>query len=126
MFVMQKKDTFIRKFGEIGYITSQLTRKDLVYDEVGHLFLSVISRTPRPLKSMAEDLLSIFVGVSEEELSADLTDFVLDLEADGFLVTGDTPDDARANDHGFSYAVESPKTLALRLMGQERNPGLPA
>jgi len=126
MFVMQKKDTFIRKFGEIGYITSQLTRKDRVYDAAGHLFLSVISRSPRPLRSMVDDLLSIFVGVSEEELTADLTDFVLDLEADGFLVTGDTQDDAIANDHGFSYAVESPKTLALRLMGQDRNPGLPA
>lgn len=125
MFIKQCKDTFIRHFGDIGYITSQLTKRDRVYDPAGQAFLSVISRTPCSIDSMARDLSAMFVDASASELEGDLIEFMHDLETAGFVVIGDTLEATEDKDIGFSYDVEEPKTVAIRLLSQDADPIAP-
>ena len=40
-YIRQTKDTFIRRYGNIGYITNQLTKHDLNFNETGADFLVV-------------------------------------------------------------------------------------
>ena len=47
MLIRQTKDTFIRRYGDIGYITNQLTKHDRVFNETGGDFLESINRTPK-------------------------------------------------------------------------------
>ena len=47
MLVCLARDSFVRSFGDVGYITNQLTRRDRVYDVNGRVFLERLSRRPK-------------------------------------------------------------------------------
>ncbi|MBU1632676.1 MAG: radical SAM protein, partial [Nanoarchaeota archaeon] len=119
--VRQCKDTFIRKFGEIGYISSQLTKHDRVYDSVGAVFLEKISRLPQKIDNIVDEILPLFIDVSREVLYQDFIDFVNDLE-DSFLVTGYSEEELNRKEPYFSYAMENPKTIAVNFMQQTKKP----
>ena len=125
MYIKQPMDVFIREFGEIGYITSQLTKKDRVYDQTGAVFLSVLARTPRHINEMVADLYGQFLDASAVEIETDFRVFVADLKAEGFLLTGETPQEAEERDVGFTYAKQNPKTTAIRLLSQDRDNSMP-
>ena len=84
MLIRQTKDTFIRRFGNVGYITNQLTKHDLNFNETGADFLDIISREPKELDLIIDELLPLYNDISQEELKADFLDFALDLEKQGF------------------------------------------
>ena len=111
MLVRQRKDVFIRRYGPVGYITNQLTRRDRVYDEFGAVFLEAISRQPQDVETIVRRLLGIFDGADPAEVQRDFLEFASDLEADGFLVSGDSPAALDEADRGFTYATETPKTI---------------
>ena len=52
MLVRQSKNTFIRVYDKVGYITNQLTRYDRSYNETGADFLSKISREPQEIEKI--------------------------------------------------------------------------
>lgn len=118
MYVMQSKNTFIREFGKLGYIASQLSRKDRVYDQSGAVFLGTLSRKPRNLEDLVTDLNGIFNDAPRNRLKADMLEFITDLEKEGFLITGDREADLVSKDVSFSYGADSPKTIALRVLEQ--------
>ena len=122
MLIMQQKDTFIRQFGDLGYITSQLTKKDRVYDQVGVQFLSTLSRSPKEFEEITEELLHQFVGVDREELKMDLYEFIKDLEADQFVATGENLEELKANEIGFAYNDRHPKTIPIHILSQDSDP----
>ena len=50
------KDTFYRRFGEIGYLFNQSLQKETVLDSIGSLFVSQIERFPRNLQLVSEEI----------------------------------------------------------------------
>ncbi len=110
MFIKQTKESFIRRYGNYGYITNQLTKHDRNYNESGADFLDKITREAREIDKIVNELLSIYQNISLEELKKDFIEFVEDLEKDGFVITGNTTDELMAKEISFSYKSENPKT----------------
>lgn len=119
MFVRQSANTFIRTFDGLGYVTSQLTRRDRVYDEVGADFLACLGREPRTVHDIAVELAEEYAGVSAADLVPDVLEFVRELEDEGFLVTADTAEGLDAKDRRFTYADEAPKTSMFYVLSNE-------
>ncbi|MFC2119358.1 radical SAM protein [Bacteroidota bacterium] len=110
MLVRQTKDTFIRKYGDFGYITNQLTKHDRVYNESGADFLETITRMPRDTDDILKELFNLFKDASIDELKKDFLEFILDLENDWFLVTGSSVEELNLKEPTFSYKSANPKT----------------
>jgi len=110
MLIRQTKDTFIRRFGDIGYITNQLTKHDRVFNETGGDFLDTINRTPKNIDSIVNEIFPLYKDVSIDEFKQDFYEFVQDLEKDGFLVTGNNPSELDKKEPTFSYKSANPKT----------------
>jgi len=81
-------NSFIREFDNIGYITSQLFKEDIVFDEIGAVFLKQIKRKPQETELVVKFLFDFFSGVSFNELEDDFLRFLFQLEKSGFIVTG--------------------------------------
>ena len=111
MLFKQSKNSFIRSTEKYGYVTNQLTQFDRVYNSTGADFLREVSREPRSIEDAVEHLLTIFEGVSKEELTKDFQDFVLDLSKHRFVIVGETIEELEAKDLDFSYSENNPKTL---------------
>jgi len=111
LLVKQNKDTFIRRYGNIGYITNQLTKHDLNYNEIGADFLERISREPKLVNCIVQELLPLYKDISDDELTKDFLEFIEDLEKNGFVLTGKTLDELTAKEPSFNYQLENPKTV---------------
>ena len=122
MLIRQSKNTFIRSTNRYGYITNQLTHYDRTYNDVGADFLRQISREPKDINDIVNELLNEYEGVTFEELKADFLDFVDDLEKTKFIVTGENNDELDKKDISFTYAIDNPKTLA-DVFSQQTNQG---
>lgn len=121
MQVRQCKDTFIRTYGDIGYITNQLTKHDRVYDDVGKIFLEFIDRTAKNVDDIVDKLYPLFADVSRETIYNDFFDFIYDLENESFLVTGHTGEEMNRKESTFSYSVQNPKTIAANFLQKNKN-----
>ena len=110
MLIRQTKDTFIRRYGNIGYITNQLTKHDLNFNETGADFLDQICRLPKDTDAIVNELLPLYQGISFKELKADFIEFVVDLENSGFVVTGETVEELNRKEPSFNYRMANPKT----------------
>ena len=121
LLVKQNKYTFIRRYGNIGYITNQLTKHDRNYNETGADFLEKISRDPKEADIIVRELLPIYQDISFEELKTDFIEFVEDLEKNGFVITGNTPEEITAKEPSFSYKLENPKTASYDFTNPDKN-----
>lgn len=110
MLLKQTRDTFIRRFGNIGYITNQLTKHDLNFNETGADFLEQITRNPRKIDEIVYKLLSLYEDVSFAELKSDFLEFVANLEKQGFVVTGNSAEELDLKEPTFNYKMANPKT----------------
>lgn len=122
--IRQCKDTFIRKFGDVGYINNQLTKHDRVYNDVGGVFLDNISREPKTVESIIKKLHQLFFGVSEETIRQDFIEFITDLEKDMFVVTGNSKEELDRKEPSFSYKMENPKTMVFNFLQQDKHSNL--
>jgi len=111
MLIRQTKDTFIRIYGNYGYILNQLSKNDRIYDESGVDFLEKISRIPKHIDQIIFELFKIFKDISVNELKKDFLDFLNDLEANGYIVTGDSEFELNQKEPSFSYKNSNHKTL---------------
>ena len=111
MFYRQKKDTYIRNYEGLGYITSTGIFNDRVVNESGTVFLCALSRKPQTLDELADKILPQFVGVDRETILADAQEFYDALVADGFIVKGETETELNMADTGFTYKDVQPKTI---------------
>ena len=105
MLFKQSKNSFIRSTEKYGYVTNQLTQFDRVYNSTGADFLREVSREPRSIEDAVEHLLTIFEGVSKEELTQDFQDFILDLSKHRFVIIGETIEELEAKDLDFFNSV---------------------
>jgi sulfatase maturation enzyme AslB (radical SAM superfamily) len=111
MFYRQKFDTFIRIYDDIGYITSKSDFSDRVVDSSGAVFLKALSRKPKTLENLCEEIANYFIDVSPADLANDAADFYTVLEQDGFIVSGETATELDRKDIRFSYSALEPKTV---------------
>jgi len=121
MLVRQTKDTFIRKYGNYGYVTNQLTKHDRIYDEAGTDFLEKINRIPKHIDEIVIELFKLFKDVSIDDLKKDFLEFIQDLEHDGFLVTGHSIEELNSKEPTFSYKSENPKTSVKSFTNPDKN-----
>jgi len=112
MLVKQSRNTYIRTTHKYGYVINQLTRQDRCYDEFGAELLKVITRTPKDLNEMVDELLGVFTDVKRDVLMTDLVEFLQSLSDSGFIVMGDSLEELEAKDAQFTYDVELPNTIA--------------
>ncbi len=110
MLIRQTKDTFIRRYGNIGYIANQLTKHDRNYDENGAIFLEHISRLPQSVDDIVDKLIKVYKDVTREELRSDFIDFINDLEINKYVIIGKSIEELNAKEPFFSYRSENPKT----------------
>lgn len=122
MLIKQSKNTFIRFFFGKGYITNQLTRFDRVYNETGADFLKQISREPKDIEEIIDNLQKIYgKSISKEELKDEFLEFINELVRTKFIVTGDDIEELNRNDVDFSYSLENPKTLAINFTQETKD-----
>ena len=111
MLYRQKKDTYIRNYDGIGYITSIGIFNDRVINESGTIFLCALSRKPQTLDELADKILPYFVDVDRETILVDAEEFYDTLVEDGFIVKGETIEELDCADVGFTYSDALPKTI---------------
>ena len=112
MLIRQSKNSFIRIYddGLLGYITNQLTRHDRSYNESGADFLAQISREPKSIDDIVNNLKKIY-DIDTETIRNDFIEFAQDLAEHKFIVIGETAADLDNQDLDFSYSMENPNTL---------------
>lgn len=120
------ENSFVRFFDDYGYIVSQLTKHDYLYDKIGQVFLQHISRDPHDFLETSKKLHSLFIDVSLEEVQKDFFEFIKNLESGKFVITGKSVEELDKNDFRFSYADENPKTFALKFDNNETEKNLPS
>lgn len=113
MLVRQSKNSFIRIYDncELGYISNQLTKYDRTYNESGAVFLSQISRQPKDIRTIVDNISSIYSEVDRRTIANDFMSFVEELSESHFVVMGESLEELDQKDLAFSYSSNSPKTF---------------
>lgn len=111
MLYRQKKDTYIRNYDGVGYITSTGIFNDRCTNESGTVFLCALNRKPQTLDELVDKIMPQFTGVDRETIKADAEEFYDTLVADGFIIKGETEEELNAKDSGFTYNSIQPKTI---------------
>ena len=113
MLVRQSKNSFIRIYDncELGYISNQLTKYDRTYNESGAVFLSQISRQPKDIKTIVDNISSIYSEVDSNTIANDFMSFIEVLSESQFVVMGESLEELDQKDLAFSYSSNSPKTF---------------
>lgn len=111
MLICQSKNSFIRTTENYGYITNQLTRHDRVYDEYGAEMLRQISREPKDIDLIIQNLQKIYKLEDLDALKSDFLEFAESLAEDKFIIMAETLQEINAKDEEFTYEIENPKTL---------------
>lgn len=113
MLVRQSKNSFIRIYDncELGYISNQLTKYDRTYNESGAVFLSQISRQPKDIRTIVDNISSIYSEVDSKTIANDFMSFVEELSESQFVVMGESLEELDQKDLAFSYSSNSPKTF---------------
>lgn len=113
MLVRQSKNSFIRIYDncELGYISNQLTKYDRTYNESGAVFLSQISRQPKDIRTIVDNISSIYSEVDSKTIANDFMSFVEELSESKFVVMGESLEELDQKDLAFSYSSNSPKTF---------------
>lgn len=109
-FYRLARDTFVRSIGDFVHIYSQLTKHDCVFLATGGLFAKALSRNPKSFEELFSEIAAPFIPETTVELKPDLLEFLENLVADRYLVSGETEEECAAKDTHFSYS-ENPKTL---------------
>jgi len=116
MLYRQKFDSFIRIYEKgtenaVGYIINKNGLGERVTEGSGAVFLSALSRKPRSLDALADEISLSFIDVDRSILKQDILEFYKTLEEDGFIVSGQTPEELNCKDTRFSYSDIDPKSL---------------
>lgn len=109
MFYRYNCNTFFRHLTSYAYIYSQLTKHDLVLDEVGAVFLSALSRTARTFDAILKDVLTKFTAPPVEQVKSDLRAILDRLVDSKYLTSGESPEACDQNEALFSYSIVDTK-----------------
>jgi len=104
MLYRQKFNTFIRSYGDAGYITNTDNGTDRVVNASGAVFLSALSREPQTLDALCKKIAASFIDVEPEMIKEDASSFFSTLASTGFIISGETEAELDSKDTRFSYA----------------------
>ncbi len=104
MYYALRKDCYIRNIGNFGYIKSSGLFNDLAFDKSGQVFLSALSRSPKSLEQLSEEIALSFVDVTSDDILADVKEFFDNLVNDGYVVCGSTYRETNSKNIGFDYS----------------------
>ncbi len=113
MLFRLKKDTYFRRYEEIGYLVNRKTSRDRVVNAAGAVFLAALTRRARPFREIADEISGQFID-APPELDQDILEFYAIMEQDGFIVSGGTEEELDAADRPFSYSMLDPVSLENR------------
>lgn len=128
MFYCQKKDTYIRIYEEIGLINSIGITEARVFDCAGAVFLKALSKTPKSIEELADEILCAFVDVDRATIINDATEFYDSLVEEKLLTKGNTYEETIKNNVGFEYSEVLPSKQVLEIQSvvkKEVNEGIP-
>ena len=112
MLYRQKIYTFIRIYdGNVGYIVSKNNFNDRITERSGAVFLAVLTREPKSLDTLTDEIAQKFIAVERNVLQEDIVEFYRILEEDGFIVSGETIEELNLKDKRFSYLDIVPQTI---------------
>ena len=124
MYFKRKSNVLFRDYESFGYITDnrnfgykQTNDKendlgDKIVSESGAVFFSVLDRNPQTLDELAKKISSQFTDVDLRTiLKNDAKEFYCSLERDGFVVSGETPQECNEKDMKFSYRILEPQII---------------
>ncbi|MDR1629417.1 MAG: radical SAM protein [Oscillospiraceae bacterium] len=111
MFFSLTHDSFVRIYDDIAYVTNQLLKSDKVYDQSGKLFVEQIKRHPQNIENSVCKLFSQFTDTDYDEVFRDYLEFILDLEKEGYVVTGESIGELSNKMPHFNYSDPFSKTL---------------
>ncbi len=104
MYYLLRKDCYKRKIRKFGYIKSSGLFNDLIFDESGQMFLAALTREPKSLETIADEIAKSFIDVKSQDIIDDVKDFFDTLVDDGYVVKGETYEKAINNNIGFDYS----------------------
>ncbi len=102
MYVKLKSNILYRKYPNFGYLTDNRFYEykslnnhnedigDIIVSESGSDLISVLSRSPKPIEAIVDDLMKIYDGCSFNELKKIAIEFYQDLALKGFLSIGES------------------------------------
>ncbi len=103
-------DSFTRNIDGYGYIKSQLTYQDRVYDRSGAIFLMALDRTPQHFDDLLRRISASFIDANLNQIRDDLHEFLNDLVNSNFIVAGSSEKELQSMEPRFSYSLTNPKT----------------
>lgn len=119
MYFKIKNKILYRQYDAYGYISDNAMFGYRMLDdgsfypgeeyvsESGAVMLGMLSKSPRSLDSVVEELFDFFQEVDFEELKKDTFDFFMQFIEAGFLCCGDSVDECNANDNELIISDES-------------------
>lgn len=102
MFYKIRNDVLFRRYDHHGYITdnseygyrflddTSSRPGETFVSESGAVMLSTLSKSPRDIESIVDDLMRIFRGVGRDDLKLDVVEFFHSLVEKGYLSEGGT------------------------------------
>lgn len=118
MYFKQREDVLFRQYDEYGYITdnsefgyrmlndNRPSRGEKFVSQSGAVMLSTLSRRPRHIDDIVDELANIFIGVDCDTLKEDTIEFFQYFLKEGYLSFGETLEECVDID----FNVESEKT----------------
>lgn len=126
-FYRLNKSSYIRRYGDYGYIANQLTKHDRVYNASGAEFLDLLkSRKALRFQELLVGLEAVYPDAAKEQLSSNLAEFLGELEADKYIVSGMTTSELDQLEPIFSYSSEfaNPKETTKSHVDPFHEPGI--
>lgn len=80
------KYSYVRCIGGLGFIANQSNGKQLVYDENGADWLSLLSRQPMSINSLLQHLIHKYSDLDIKEFTKDILYFLQTLKDEGFVL----------------------------------------
>lgn len=111
MLIRQSFDTFIRIWGDTGYIVNKANYSDRVVNKSGSMFLKALSRQPQEFDDICKKILKDFKNVDLETIKKDAHEFYKALSDDGFILIGETKEELDKCEKRFSYKDITPRTI---------------
>lgn len=120
MYFKLKSNILFRNYGSFGYLTdnrnfgyksigkNENNIGDKILSESGAVFLSVLNKIPQTIDDLAIKIKQTYSDCDIRTITADATEFYLNLEQDGFIVSGETAQKCFAKDKKFSYKSFEP------------------
>jgi radical SAM protein with 4Fe4S-binding SPASM domain len=112
--VMQCAAGYKRRYGDVGYFYNSITRKEQFVDKDAIVFLEGIQRSPKAVKALLSKGRSGHSSAEADDVLDNRMELLNALEADGFILIGETEEELYSKDQKFYRGRKERKRTAAR------------